>query len=154
MFIINGESELFILKILKSFCEGKAKLGESTWLPVKCLIKEVVYYESIKRELKTKPIYECRCDERPNLKAEDMGDDALLNGNLNNNAFFRSRISSVTKIQGSKFSYKREAVLEQTVVAMHQTVGLLLALAASASAYVAPGAMPLAGSRSVRNASA
>ena len=31
----------------------------------------VVYYESIKRELKTKPIYECRCDERPNLKAEE-----------------------------------------------------------------------------------
>ncbi len=25
----------------------------------------VVYYESIKRELKTKPIYECLCDERP-----------------------------------------------------------------------------------------
>jgi hypothetical protein len=24
----------------------------------------VVYYSSIKRELKTKPIYECRCDER------------------------------------------------------------------------------------------
>jgi hypothetical protein len=24
----------------------------------------VVYYESIKRELKTKPIYECRCEER------------------------------------------------------------------------------------------
>ena len=24
----------------------------------------VVYYESIKRELKTKLIYECRCDER------------------------------------------------------------------------------------------
>ena len=24
----------------------------------------VVYYESIKRELKIKPIYECRCDER------------------------------------------------------------------------------------------
>jgi hypothetical protein len=23
-----------------------------------------VYYESIKRELKTRPIYECRCDER------------------------------------------------------------------------------------------
>ena len=23
-----------------------------------------VYYESIKREWKTKPIYECRCDER------------------------------------------------------------------------------------------
>ena len=28
------------------------------------LILGVVYYESLKRELKTKPINECRCDER------------------------------------------------------------------------------------------
>jgi hypothetical protein len=27
-----------------------------------------VYYESIKRELKIKPIYECRCDERLQTK--------------------------------------------------------------------------------------
>ncbi len=30
----------------------------------------VVYYESIIRELKTKPIYECRCDERLRTKTE------------------------------------------------------------------------------------
>ena len=30
----------------------------------------VVYYESIKRELKTRPIYDCRCDERLKTKAE------------------------------------------------------------------------------------
>ena len=30
----------------------------------------VVYYESIKRELKTKLIYECQCDERLKAKAE------------------------------------------------------------------------------------
>jgi hypothetical protein len=30
-----------------------------------------VYYESIKRELKIKPIYECRCDERIKTKAEE-----------------------------------------------------------------------------------
>ena len=30
-----------------------------------------VYYESIKRELKTKPIYECLCDERPKHKVEE-----------------------------------------------------------------------------------
>ena len=30
--------------------------------------KTVVYYESIKRELKIKPIYECRCDERLQTK--------------------------------------------------------------------------------------
>jgi hypothetical protein len=31
----------------------------------------VVYYESIKRELKIKPIYECRCDERLKTKSEE-----------------------------------------------------------------------------------
>ena len=31
----------------------------------------VVYYESIKRELKTRPIYECRCDERIKPKGEE-----------------------------------------------------------------------------------
>jgi len=30
----------------------------------------VVYYESIKRELKRRPIHECRCDERLKTKAE------------------------------------------------------------------------------------
>jgi hypothetical protein len=29
-----------------------------------------VYYESRKRELKTRPIYECRCDERLKTKSE------------------------------------------------------------------------------------
>ena len=31
----------------------------------------VVYYESIKGDLKTKPIYECRCDERLKAKSEE-----------------------------------------------------------------------------------
>ncbi len=31
----------------------------------------VVYYESIKRELKIRPIYECRYDERLNTKFEE-----------------------------------------------------------------------------------
>jgi hypothetical protein len=31
----------------------------------------VVYYSSRKRELKTRPIYECRCDERLKTKAEE-----------------------------------------------------------------------------------
>jgi hypothetical protein len=30
-----------------------------------------VYYESMKRELKTRPIYECRCDERQKTKPEE-----------------------------------------------------------------------------------
>jgi hypothetical protein len=32
----------------------------------------VVYYESIKRELKIRPIYECRCDERLQTKTKDF----------------------------------------------------------------------------------
>jgi hypothetical protein len=32
----------------------------------------VVYYESIKRELKIKPIYECRCDDRLKTKTEEF----------------------------------------------------------------------------------
>ena len=31
----------------------------------------VVYYESLKRELKTKPIYEFRCDEKLKTKVEE-----------------------------------------------------------------------------------
>ena len=31
----------------------------------------VVYYETIKRELMTRPIYECRCDERLKTKVEE-----------------------------------------------------------------------------------
>ena len=31
----------------------------------------IVYYESIKREIKTRPIYECRCDERLKPKGEE-----------------------------------------------------------------------------------
>jgi hypothetical protein len=30
-----------------------------------------VYYESMKREVKTRPVYECRCDERLKTKAEE-----------------------------------------------------------------------------------
>ncbi len=33
--------------------------------------EEGVYYESIKRELKTRPIYECRYDERLKTKVEE-----------------------------------------------------------------------------------
>ena len=35
----------------------------------------MVYYESIKRELQRRPIYECRCDER--LKTKDEGSTRL-----------------------------------------------------------------------------
>jgi hypothetical protein len=32
------------------------------------LMSEVVYHESIKRKLKRRPIYECRCDEKLKTK--------------------------------------------------------------------------------------
>ncbi len=34
-------------------------------------VLQVVYYESITREIQTEPIYECLCDERPKHKAEE-----------------------------------------------------------------------------------
>ena len=42
-----------------------------------------VYYESIKRELKRRPIYECRCDERLKTKSEGstrLGYTGLIGG--------------------------------------------------------------------------
>ncbi len=33
---------------------------------------DVVYYESRKRELKIRPIYECRCDERLQTKTKEF----------------------------------------------------------------------------------
>ena len=35
------------------------------------IYKLVVYYASIKRELKTEPLYECRCDERLKSRVEE-----------------------------------------------------------------------------------
>jgi len=32
---------------------------------------DIVYYESIKREVKIRPIFECRCDERLKTKVEE-----------------------------------------------------------------------------------
>ena len=34
-------------------------------------LRTVVYYETIKEEIKIKPISECRCDERLKTKAEE-----------------------------------------------------------------------------------
>ena len=38
---------------------------------VRAVLRKVVYYESLKRELKTKPIKECRCDERLQTRVEE-----------------------------------------------------------------------------------
>ena len=39
--------------------------------PLSLSFLKFLYYESIHRELKTRPIDECRCDERPTTKAEE-----------------------------------------------------------------------------------
>ncbi len=46
-------------------CLSSSNLSESP-------LRDVYYYESIKRELQIKPIYECRCDERLKTKAEEF----------------------------------------------------------------------------------
>ena len=47
-----------------------------------CLqLEKVVYYETIKRDLKTRPISECRCDERLKTKTEEstcLSDTGLI----------------------------------------------------------------------------
>ncbi len=46
------------------------------WLIRRQPWKLFVYYESIKRELKTRPVYEYRCDER--LKTKTVGSTRLV----------------------------------------------------------------------------
>jgi hypothetical protein len=48
----------------------KTKEEESTFLGCTGLV--VVYYESIKRELKIRCVYECRCDERLQSKTKEF----------------------------------------------------------------------------------
>jgi hypothetical protein len=61
--------------------------GPSRWLdPARsmspqCSKKLVVYYESMKRKLKTKPIYECRCNGR--LKLRDLRSSHTLGWSWN-----------------------------------------------------------------------
>jgi hypothetical protein len=50
----------------------KARVEESTCLTCTGFAQIVVYYESIKRELKIKSIYECRCDERLQTKTRKL----------------------------------------------------------------------------------
>jgi hypothetical protein len=46
---------------MKPFCEFRSN----------DFTEKMIYYESIKQELKRRPIYECRCDERLKAKAEE-----------------------------------------------------------------------------------
>ncbi len=42
-----------------------------SWVLVGWTVFDFVHYESLKGELKTRPIYECRCDERLKTKPEE-----------------------------------------------------------------------------------
>ncbi len=53
------------------FCVSWVQLGGGNFFLGHVSTDLVVYYESIKRELKTRPIYECRCDERLKTKPEE-----------------------------------------------------------------------------------
>ena len=70
-----------IFPILDLNCEENTSLfNESLSLSHQSFVV-VVYYESIKRELKTKPMYECRCDERLKARVEEstrLGDTRLV----------------------------------------------------------------------------
>ena len=52
-----------------------------------------VYYESIKRELKTEPIYDCRCDERLKCRVEEQAGKFFLEK--------KSFLGQGTRLQGS-----------------------------------------------------
>ena len=70
-FIINNNLYYrvsFVLGVLHHFY-----LLPSSFLP--CVLPQrhnLVYYESIKQELKIRPIYECRCDERLQTKVKEF----------------------------------------------------------------------------------
>ncbi len=51
--------------------EVKRREVEKMFVEYLIYTPEVVYYESIKRELKKRPVYECRCDERLKTKTEE-----------------------------------------------------------------------------------
>ena len=52
-------------------CDGRTHDPDAMVDPPISWRKKFVYYESLKRELKTKLIYECRCDERLKTKVEE-----------------------------------------------------------------------------------
>jgi hypothetical protein len=61
-----------------------------------------VYYESIKRDLKTRTIYECRCDERLKTKSEEstrLGHTGLLVERLKSLLFYHKSMKQKPKIK-------------------------------------------------------
>jgi hypothetical protein len=50
---------------------GTPRARTSGPIPLLTFLPQLVYYESIKRELQIRPTYDCRCDERLKPKTED-----------------------------------------------------------------------------------
>ncbi len=63
----------------------------------------VVYYESLKRELKTKPVNECRCDERLQLQTRVEESTRLT----------CPRLVAELEHGGTTFSFKSQVYLQQ-----------------------------------------
>jgi hypothetical protein len=66
-----GKTALRLTEIIRMYFDTSLKTSRRDYSGLSGPGWAVVYYESIKRELKTKPIYECRCDERPKHKDEE-----------------------------------------------------------------------------------
>jgi hypothetical protein len=64
--------------------------------------KAVVYYESIKRELKIRPILECQCDERIKAKKKDEAFQSWLPGAKSYRRVVRNVVFATHAILGGK----------------------------------------------------
>ena len=78
-----------------------------------CVKTNIVYYESIKRELKIRPTYECRCDERLQAKVEEFTRLAYtgLLGGLEHQKIEKLGFSSATLEVGSSVGEKKNLAL-------------------------------------------
>ena len=57
-------NKLVIISLFAAEYKRPKPRDEDVKLKLNTKADKAVYYESIKRDLNTKPIYECRCDER------------------------------------------------------------------------------------------
>jgi hypothetical protein len=64
-------NKLVIISLFAAEYKRPKPRDEDVKLKLNTKADKAVYYESIKRDLNTKPIYECRCDERLKTAAEE-----------------------------------------------------------------------------------
>ncbi len=69
--IINGVDNQVMKRLIITHNQGFHHVSPKFLnSPDNSPVQELVYYETRKRELKTRPMYECRCDERLKTKTE------------------------------------------------------------------------------------